>query len=131
MLIPLQSPTMYVGRIYLLRVGNGTYVGSTFSTLQERLQQHGTRRGDSRPVCMAIAEHGRHAVSIELLEESEFDGKDDMEHREGLWQLDIKPTLNLQLAGGVRTMAAVYEREEDLAYWKELERRKRAWRHRQ
>lgn len=92
---------MVVGRIYLLRAGGSTYVGSTLRTLEERLKAHLACK-DGRRIALAVADNP-HAVSIHLLDEGEFDTIEDLEYREGLWQLELEPDLNMTLAGGERT----------------------------
>lgn len=94
-------------KIYKLTntVDNEIYIGSTCSTLKQRLSTHkgNAKIHTQRHVYQHLNKVGMNNVSIELIEDFPCDNKVQLEVREQHWVNSLKPTLNSRKPGKYRT----------------------------
>lgn len=88
-------------RVYLLRVGDDTYVGSTVDSLRQRLTKHKSaynkNKMKQRKLYQAIDGMPNKAnnVTIELVEQVSCDTREQLLARERHWIETLEPTLNM------------------------------------
>jgi hypothetical protein len=92
-----------IGRVYRLKCGDKYYIGSTITTLNTRLSGHKTDAKRRPNKCyIYFNEQGWDSVTIELIEESEFENRKALYRREGeyiLPYINDENCLNYNIAG--------------------------------
>jgi len=92
-----------IGRVYRLKCGDKFYIGSTIQTLNRRLTKHKSAAKTKALKCHAhFNEQGWNNVTIELLEEGEFENRKALCRREGEYMLphiNDENCLNCAVAG--------------------------------
>jgi len=92
-----------IGRVYRLKCGDKFYIGSTIQTLNERLIRHKYDAKSKPQKCHNyFNEQGLNNITIELLEEGEFENRKALCKREGeyiLQYIDDENCLNCNIAG--------------------------------
>lgn len=83
-------------RVYLLHVGDDTYVGSTARSMARRMQMHmyACARGRQYRLYEVAARVGWDNVRVEILEECSCKDKEELRWRERQYYDALRPTLN-------------------------------------
>ena len=93
------------GKIYKLynTVTDDIYVGSTTRKLCEGVTDHGkcvnNKTKKDRPLYQAFRDHGIEHFFIELIEKCPCNDIDELRKKEGEWVRQLKPHLNMTIAG--------------------------------
>lgn len=92
-----------IGRVYKLKCGDKFYIGSTAQKLNDRLRTHKYHAKKNKlPFYKYFNEQGWDAITIELLEEGEFENRKALYEREGEYILPCindEKCLNCRVAG--------------------------------
>ena len=97
-------PNYQESKIYKIynTVNDEIYIGSTTRKLSERMAEH-RRRINGRylqfPIYKAFREHGVENLYIELVEKCPCNDKDELRKKEGEYIRELKPSLNIRIAG--------------------------------
>ena len=96
------------GKIYKIynTINDDIYIGSTTQKLCERMCQHRNdykiNRRFNTHIYKAFREHGVENFFIELIEKCPCNDKDELMKTEGKYIRELKPTLNMRIAGRTR-----------------------------
>ena len=91
--------------MYRLQVGSKVYIGSTIQTLQKRLNHHrDNSRAKSGSLFDAIRQVGAQNITIELIEEIEYENKADLLIREKWWISQVSADDCLNCNKPIRTL---------------------------
>ena len=104
--------SLRIGRIYKIYTLNDSriYVGSTFKTLQKRLQKHEGHFSEGTSITsVIILELGNY--KIELLEEVEVENKEQLRWRERYWYEKLKEE-GFDIVNKLRPIVSENERKE-------------------
>jgi hypothetical protein len=92
-----------IGRVYRLKCGDKYYIGSTVQKLNERFRSHKKHAKRNPYKCHNyFNENGWENVTVELLEENEFENRNALNKREGEYILPCindENCLNCNIAG--------------------------------
>ena len=115
-------PNYQEGKIYKIynTVNDEIYIGSTIRKLSERMAEH-RRRINGRylqfPIYKAFREHGVENLYIELVEKCPCNDKDELRKKEGEYIRELKPSLNIRIAGRTKNEYDDDNREHKTEYY--------------
>ena len=96
------------GKIYKIynTSNDDIYIGSTTQKLCERMRNHRNAHKSKHhfnlPIYKAFREHGVENFFIELIEKCPCNDTDELMNTEGNYTRELKPTLNMRIAGRTR-----------------------------
>ena len=114
-------PNYQEGKIYKIQntINDDIYVGSTTLKLCERMRDHrkcvNNEAKQHLLIYKAFREHGIEHFFIELIEKCPCNDKDELRKKEGEYIRELKPSLNIRIAGRTKNEY----REDNREYMKE------------
>ena len=100
--MPIDYQESKIYKIYNT-INDDIYVGSTTQKLCERMRDHryciNNQKKKDRPLYQAFREHGIEHFFIELIEKCPCNDKDELRKKEGDRIRQLKPYLNMNIAG--------------------------------
>ena len=106
------------GKIYKIysTINDDIYIGSTTLKLCERMRNHRSSISFGRyinyNIYKAFREHGVESFYIELIEKCPCNDKDELRKKEGEYIRELRPSLNMRIAG--RTCKYYYHDNKDI-----------------
>ena len=106
-------PNYQEGKIYkvYLTINQDIYIGSTIQKLTERMTGHRRSIWKNYPIYKEFREHGVENFFIELIGKCPCNDKDELRRTEGKYIRELKPALNMLIAG--KTKKEYYEDNKD------------------